>query len=102
MHGPVPRPRVFLGVIVRWVDLKKWQDRNERVNADRTIAVGMTVSDGQNCHGVVVKILEHNPENPIEEHGAIYIWQDRRTGYGDDNCEHYAHSNWGRYLRIED
>jgi len=37
-----------------------------------------------------------------EDHGAIYVWQMNRIGYGDDNCEHYCEINWRDNLRILD
>ncbi len=64
------------------------------------IKVGDRVIDIGKQTGIVVKIIPHNPANPIEEHGTIYVWQDSRTGYGDDNCEHYCHSNWQSILKI--
>lgn len=82
-------------------DLRKWRDKNERLNADRELARGDVVWDGETCHGVVVRI--ERPENPSDEdHGTIWIWQDRRTGYGADNCEHYAYVGWQRHLRVEE
>jgi hypothetical protein len=65
-----------------------------------TINVGDKVEDIFNGHkGIVVKI---EIGYDIQNHGAIYVWQMNRYEYGADNCEHYAHLNWEKHLKIID
>ena len=81
-------------------DTEAWKNKNERLNEGRELERGMRVQAESGWIGVVVKIPPHNPENPIVEHGIIYVWQEERYEYGADNCEHYAECNWRRHLRI--
>ena len=81
-------------------DKAAWRAKNLRLNKDVEVILGMRLVDDEGNHGVVVKIIPHNPENPIEEHGTVYVWQEDRMGYGGDNCEHYCHNNWHEFLRI--
>jgi hypothetical protein len=80
------------------IDKIAWWDKNERVNADKDLKLGDTVTDADKNIGVVVKIV------PASEdfHGVIYVWQRDRFNYGDDNCEHYSADSWKRHLRIVD
>ena len=77
-------------------DKLAWWDKNDRENADRVIKVGDSVSDAEGNYGIVVKVV---PESD-NFHGAVYVWQSERVGYGSDNCEHYAFTSWRRILRI--
>jgi hypothetical protein len=77
-------------------DLIKWQDKNERLNKDVELTLGVQLKDSAGHCGVVVRL-----EPPTESfQGCIYVWQSDRIGYGDDNCEHYTYHYWKRNLRI--
>lgn len=82
-------------------DQNAWLDKNERLNADLDLVLGMKVKDLSGQEGIVVEI--HIPDNlSISEHGTVTVWQSNRNGYGLDNCEHYTYINWKRMLRVED
>lgn len=83
-------------------DRKAWIEKTQRLNEGIELKRGMEVKDVYGKKGIVVKIIPENPENPIEEHGAIYLWQSEKTEYGADNCEHYCYHNWQSFLRIQD
>jgi hypothetical protein len=70
------------------------------LNAGVVLRRGLRVQDVDGWIGVVVKIDEHNPDNPVVEHGTVYVWQEDRMEYGADNCEHWAHVNWSEHLRV--
>lgn len=82
------------------MNYKAWREKCEKANDGKELAVGDEVWDGDKGRGIVVKIIPNNPENPIEEHGAIYVWQMDRLEHGADNCEHYAFTNWNWHLMI--
>ena len=90
------------------IDRATWIQKTKKLNAGKTIAVGNKVKDVDLNKGIVVKIImpedSTKPDYPndIEDHGTIYVWQSERTEYGGDNCEHYAYSNWDKWLRILD
>jgi len=79
-------------------NLKQWLDKNDRINHDKTLKVGMEVIDSYGDKGIVVKIIKD--EDTAESDGCVYIWQSERTDYGSDNCMHYALKIWKRELRI--
>lgn len=81
-------------------DRKAWWARNERLNVARTIRLGDEVIDADGHKGIVVKIEPGGDTG--EDHGSVYVWQAERTGYGDDNCEHYAFTTWKQHLRMID
>jgi hypothetical protein len=82
-------------------DRRKWRLKTERLNQGVTLKRGMVVQDSVGARGVVVRI--DAPDKPtIEDHGFVYVWQDTRTGWGADNCEHYAFYDWNVELRIID
>lgn len=37
--------------------------------------------------GVIVQIIPPTSEG----HGVVAVWLENQTGYGGDNCEHYAY-----------
>jgi hypothetical protein len=78
-------------------DTKLWFDKNERVNRSFELGLGTEVVDCMGNRGIVVKII---PGVNEEDHGAVYVWQSERMGYGADNCEHYSYIGWRRMLRI--
>jgi hypothetical protein len=82
-------------------ELIKWQDKNERLNKDFDLKLGVKLIDSRGYRGVVVQ-LEPPTNETVEDHGTIYVWQIDRVGYGDDNCEHYTYSYWQRNLRVID
>lgn len=78
------------------IDRKAWCEKNLRLNKDVELKRGMVVRDVDGHLGVVVEI-----EPATEDfHGRVAVWQCDRTGYGDDNCEHYCFNNWQEFLRI--
>ena len=83
-------------------DRSAWHKKTARLNKGVVLRRGLRVQCVDGWIGVVVKMYDHNPENPIEEHGCVYIWQEEQMEYGGDNCEHYAHSNWQEFLRVID
>ena len=80
------------------VELKAWQDKNLRLNANVQPHIGMQVKDENGMSGVVVKIRAPSDE---DDHGTMYVWQCDRVEYGSDNCEHYAVTNWHSFLRVQ-
>ena len=44
--------------------------------------------------GVVINVTQHNPANPIEEHGFVTVIFD------DGEEEHYTHTGWSEFIRI--
>jgi hypothetical protein len=78
------------------LDLKVWQSKNERLNKDKEVKLGMRVQQDDGWIGVVVKIVPSTEDF----HGTIYVWQEERMEYGADNCEHFCHNNWKTHLRI--
>lgn len=78
--------------------LNQWLDKNERINHDKILKVGMEVIDCYGDKGIVVKIVKD--EDTVDSDGCVYIWQSERTDYGSDNCMHYALNIWKRELRI--
>lgn len=84
-------------------DRLAWMAKNERLNADRVLKVGDAVVDPYGHTGIVVQIEPVEPPtdaDPEGYHGSVSVWQDARTGYGLDNCEHYPTTLWKRLLRI--
>lgn len=59
------------------------------------IKVGTRVVDADGNCGVIVKV------EPAagDFHGAVYVWQEARTTYGDDNCEHYDPASINDFLK---
>jgi hypothetical protein len=82
-------------------DRLAWTEKTKCLNQDRELARGMQVKDAWGNRGIVVKI-EIPDEPSVENHGTVFVWQSERTGYGDDNCEHYTYTSWKEFLRIED
>lgn len=79
-------------------DLIQWQDKNERLNKEFELKLGVQLKDSDGRCGVVVRI-----EPPTDDfQGVIYVWQADRINYGNDNCEHYTYSYWQRNLRVID
>lgn len=78
-------------------DKIKWFEKNTKTNCNIELLLGMTVIDSDNNEGVVVSISK--PEQ-TDDHGSVFVWQSKRTGYGIDNCEHYCYTNWKTLLRI--
>jgi len=78
-------------------NLKQWLDKNERINHDKTLKVGMEVIDRYGDKGIIVKIIKYED---TESDGCVYIWLSERTDYGSDNCMHYALKMCKRELRI--
>ena len=78
----------------------EWQKKTEKLNSERTLAIGDQVVDLYGSKGVVVRI--DIPNNPcFENHGTVYVWQSEKTEYGSDNCEHYTFIDWKKLLRIK-
>lgn len=46
--------------------------------------------------GKVMRIYKHNPRNPVEDHGFIYV--EFEGGFED----HYTHHEWFKYLKKVD
>lgn len=61
------------------------------------LTVGDSVVDVFGARGIVVKII---PGTSLENHGTVYVWQEDRTTYGADNCEHYPEFGWHTVLRV--
>lgn len=80
-------------------ELRAWREKTRRLNGDRPLPrLGDRFVDENGYRGVVVKISV--PEIiTLEDHGVIYVWQEDRREYGDDNCEHYAGVSWKELLR---
>ena len=79
-------------------NLHDWLDKNNRLNEEKELKLGMEVIDRYGDKGVIVKIIEG--DGSMEDHGVIYIWQSEKTDFGADNCQHYAFNMWKRELRI--
>lgn len=79
-------------------DLTRWLDKNEKLNSDRELSIGLKIVDRYRNEGIVVKIEPSSDE----QHGTIYSWQINKFNYGSDNCEHYSFECWKRELRIID
>jgi len=81
-------------------DWPKWQEKTKKINANRSLKLGDRVVDLFGWKGIVVKIKLHTTDNKTEIvdvlesdnklNGTIYVWQEDRTEYGADNCEHYC------------
>lgn len=82
-------------------DRLAWMEKNKRLNAGVELKLGQRVIDGYGLKGVVVKVIKPLEEDD-ESHGTIYVWQEDKTGYGADNCEHYTHTSWHAFLRLID
>jgi hypothetical protein len=78
------------------VDRENWRIRTAKLNADKVLICGCEVVDMEKNKGIVVRVNHATPDN----HGSVFVWQSERVGYGADNCEHYAASNWREWLRI--
>lgn len=54
------------------------------------------------CDAVVITVIEHNPDNPIEDHGFIDVrfTTDKRPCEWSQEVECYTHHNWEKLLRI--
>jgi hypothetical protein len=74
-----------------------WSEKTAKLNENQTLHLGDQVIDFDGQPGVVVRIILGYT---IEDRGTIYVWQQDRTKYGDDNCEHYSFYEWKSYLRI--
>ena len=80
-------------------DRQAWMEKNARLNADSTLRIGDAVVDPWGHTGIVVRIELPDGPGDDDDHGTVYVWQDARTGYGLDNCEHHPFTNWKRLLR---
>ena len=67
---------------------------------DRVRTIPQTTSE-RACDGTVVAVIEHNPENPVEDHGFIDIrFEDKRPDSWSQEVESYTHHNWEKLLRV--
>jgi hypothetical protein len=80
-------------------DWKNWRAKNEKLNADIVLKIGMKVRD---CFGTVGIIQRIEEGYDIEEHGTIEVFRLDTTDYGLNNCEHFCFYDWQKHLRILD
>lgn len=80
---------------MRNTDAIKWYAKNKKLNENVELTLGTRVKDVHGYKGVVVQIY-----NDGNGEGSVSVWQEDRTSYGLDNCEHYHYSQWKELLRI--
>jgi hypothetical protein len=67
---------------------------------DRVRTIPKT-NNSRACDAVVVDVVEHDPDNPIEDHGCVEVrFENKRPFIWTQELEQYTHSNWQAYLRI--
>ena len=79
------------------IDRRAWMLKTEQLNQGRSLKLGDRVVDVDGQLGVVVKI---ESGEDADSHGTIFVWQEYRTEYGSDNCEHYVEFGWQSFLRV--
>ncbi len=79
------------------VDKKNWMKKNQKLNENITLCVGMEVQDLSGKKGVVFKIEKWDGDLNQENHGTITVLQHSEN---NDYFEHYPFSNWKNIFRV--